>query len=149
VHAGAGRVDIDYPRQAVRGRPAEIVLNPSVPWSIAIDGGSSDLTADLSDVDLRAFDIRGGASKIDLRLGTPARECRIFVGNTNKLRIRRPARVGVRVEVGGGVSRLELDGETFSGATGLVTESAGSPAETGRYLLAIKSGSNITVTRDR
>jgi hypothetical protein len=44
----------------------EIALNPAVPWSVELRGGASRLTADMRVLRLEGFEMRGGASKIDM-----------------------------------------------------------------------------------
>jgi DNA-binding MarR family transcriptional regulator len=72
VRSAEGTVAIRYPRRAVdfRAREADVRLEGTLPWSIEIGGGLTDLEADLTTIHLVALDLRGGANHIRLRLPT-------------------------------------------------------------------------------
>ena len=58
-----------------------IKLNPKPDWDIKVDVGAADVELDLSLFKIRKLDIDGGASSIDLRLGTlQAESCSFFKG---------------------------------------------------------------------
>lgn len=146
VRADGGRVHVGSTPLSIRSRPSEFVLNPSVPWSIVINGGVSDLTVLLDGVELTGFKV-GGLSKADLTLGTPSAETRVTFGAVSHLKITRPANVPVRVEASGGLTKLTLDDEYFGAVGGgLNTETSDYKSATGRYLVSFSSGSDITVT---
>jgi hypothetical protein len=147
VRADNGRIQVDSSHLSLRSKKAEYVLSPSIPWSIVVNGGASDFTADLDGIDLTALDIHGGVSKVELTLGTPSAEGRLNLGSVSNLEIRRPADVGVRIEASGGLTKLTLDDEYFgSVGGGLATETSGYKTATSRYLLSVNSGTNITIT---
>ena len=54
-----------------RERRADVALNASVPWDVEIIGGSNKLQGKLTSVDLRSFELTGGASQLRLMLGRP------------------------------------------------------------------------------
>jgi DNA-binding MarR family transcriptional regulator len=94
-----------------RRRDATFGLNTTIPWSIEITGGIQRVEADLRAVDVRAFDLVGGAERIQLELGRPTGETRIrTVGGVKFVRLERPAGVGVRLQVQGGTGEVILDG---------------------------------------
>jgi DNA-binding MarR family transcriptional regulator len=125
-----------------RKRSADVTLNASVPWSVEIKGGASKLDGRLDRVDLRAFDLVGGASNVNLALGRPTGEVPIrIVGGMDRTRISRPAGVGVRLEVRGGIARAELDGSRIAAAAGL-EQSIGDTKSADRYLVQIIGGAS-------
>jgi hypothetical protein len=107
VEAHSGTVTIRYPRFApgewlqlgfLRNRhAADVVLNATIPWTVVIDGGASD---------------------VELRLPKPSGVVPIRIsGGASKLTIHRPAGVPVRLQIKGGASQLVLDDQRF-GAVG-------------------------------
>jgi hypothetical protein len=128
-----------------RRRGADIVLNGSIPWHIAVGGGGvSSLDADLSGLRLDSFKVEGGASRVELTLPDPSGTVpvRIFGGASN-LTIRRPRGAAARVHVGGGASKLALDDQRFGaigGETGLESPDYAGAAD--RYEITITGGAN-------
>ncbi len=128
VRAQGGRIEIEYPRFWPTGwlhhaflstrQSADLTLNAQVPWTIAIHGGVAHFDADLRTLRLGSFEVRGGASHLSLALSRPAGMARVTVhGGASHLQLRRPVGVPVRLQIGGGTSRLELDEMRF-GAIG-------------------------------
>ena len=69
VRTSDGVVNIRYRRgamAAVTARAAEVALSNSVPWTIDIDGGLTNLDGSLRDVVLERLEVNGGANHIDL-----------------------------------------------------------------------------------
>jgi len=150
-----GRVSIEYPRFSLAGlarhraHRAEIELSPMLPWSIAVDGGLGDSSIDLRGLELRAFQLAGGASELRLMLpiarGTvPVR----IAGGASKLTLLRPRGVAAVLRVIGGGSRLAFDGERYGsigGETRLETPNADSVQD--RYEVEIAGGaSELTIS---
>ena len=50
---------------------ADITLNAAIPWHIAIQGGSSMITAELAGLNLAGLEVKGGGSMIRLELPIP------------------------------------------------------------------------------
>lgn len=149
-----GVISIDYPRfnPLIWGRTSTAVtLSRSSPWSIEIRDGVSRWDADLRNVEVDAIEVRGGASRAQLRLPRPAGAVPIRVtGGVSHLTVQRPAGVPARVGIGGGASKLELDTQ-YLGAVGapvrLETPDYGGARD--RYDIDIGGGaSKVTVTRD-
>jgi hypothetical protein len=70
-------------------------------------------------VRLTGFEIRGGASNVELVLGEPSGVVPLRVrGGVSRVTIRRPAGVVVAASVRGGVSRLTLDDQRFGAIAG-------------------------------
>jgi hypothetical protein len=127
-----------------RRRGADIALNAQVPWRITVRGGVSRLDADLSALRLDSFELEGGASRVELTLPDPSGAVPIRIdGGASNVTVRRPEGVAARLHVGGGASKLALDGQRL-GAIGGETrlESQGYTGATDRYEIIITGGAN-------
>jgi hypothetical protein len=126
---------------------ATVALNTTIPWEIEFRDGLSHLNADLRDVQLRSLDM-GSVSNARLTLPVPAGEANIyFSGSASDITLRRPAEVGVRLQIAGAASSLSLDGQRM-GATGsgIRWQSDNYTSATNRYEIGIAgSVSNITI----
>ena len=155
IRVRGGTVAIEYSRlQAAsaalfdRGPKSDLTLNASIPWQVRVHGGLSELTADLSGVELRYLEVRGGISHARLALGRPVGTVRIRVlGGASDLTIRRPRTVVTSFSVRGGVSRLALDEQRFGAIGGPVRlQSPDSEAAADRYEVEIRGGaSGVTI----
>ena len=120
----------------------EIRLNASVPWRIELRGGVSRISGDLRGLDLRSFELRGGASNVELTLPGPSMVVPIEVaGGVNNVSLHRPRGAAVRLRVAGGASRIVLDGERASLTTG-TAETPGAEQQQGRFEIAVSGGAN-------
>ena len=72
-----------------RERTATFGLNTTIPWTIEVVGGIQQVEADLRAIDVRGFDIVGGAERVQLELGQPRGE----VDGPDRRRRRRPLRL--------------------------------------------------------
>jgi hypothetical protein len=156
VHVSSGTITVryrlipvlDWMVYAWSEPSAEITLNGSIPWSIEIHEGASKLTADLRGLQLRSFDIRGGASRVLVTLPQPSGTVPLTIGGgASNVAFHRPAGVAVRVQVDGGASHLVLDDQRF-GAIGGGTrwESPDYRGAANRYDIHIGGGaSHVTV----
>jgi DNA-binding MarR family transcriptional regulator len=145
-----GTVAVQYRGFGWGRRSADIALNPAVAWRVEIQGGASEVTGRLEGVDLRGFEVTGGASGIDLSVGGPAGSVPIrLVGGASKLRLVRPAGIAVRARLTGGVGRIEVDGQRLAAEGGNVTlESPGADKAADRYDVEIIGGAGrITIDR--
>ena len=64
VRVAGGEVTVRYRRQAMSAftsRRARIALSGTIPWTIELDGGITDLTGTLEAVSLERLDVEGGA----------------------------------------------------------------------------------------
>ncbi|HEV8696408.1 MAG TPA: MarR family transcriptional regulator [Candidatus Limnocylindrales bacterium] len=102
-----------------RKRKADIALNRSLPWTIEIIGGATKVHGDIAGLDLRSFDLTGGADTLRLSLGRPAGLVPVRVlGGASRFRLDRPAGVPVRLKVSGGAGGVELDRQRLGGVAG-------------------------------
>lgn len=152
VQTAAGLATIRYRRKteaAFSSRAARLALNPTIPWSIELDGGLTDLTGSLAAVTLARLEVDGGANHVDLELPQPQGTAIVSIrGVVNSARFRRPAGVPVALRVDGGISRLRLDGERFERLAGerRFTSEAFASSES-RYEIEVLGGaSEIRVT---
>jgi DNA-binding MarR family transcriptional regulator len=122
VHTAAGVATIRYRRKAIAAfssRAARIALGPSLPWTIELAGGITELTGSLEGVPLDRLEVEGGANHVDLTLPAPRGTVSVRVrGVASTARFRRPRGVPVALRVNGGVSRLRLDGDRFERLAG-------------------------------
>ena len=149
-----GVISIDYPRfnPLIWGRTsADIFLSPAVAWFIEIRGGVSRWDGDLRNLEVAAINVGGGASHVELRLSRPTGTVPIRVsGGVSHLTVRRPGSVPARVQIGGGVSKLELDAQYLGAIGGPVRlETSGYPTAADRYDLNIGGGaSKVTIAAE-
>jgi DNA-binding MarR family transcriptional regulator len=119
VSSKDGVVTIRYPRRLwiLGGMPgtAQVTLNAALPWWIAIQGGASDITADLTGLDLSGLEVKGGMSMISVQLPIPTGLVPIHLsGGASTVTVKRPADVPARVHLKGWASQLEFDQQSFS-----------------------------------
>ena len=147
-----GTVTIRYPRFDWRyyllERPAEVALNARIPWEFEIRDGASRLTADLRVLELRSFEVSGGASRVEVTLPVPSGNVPVRVlGGASTVAIHRPEGVAAHVRAIGGSTNLAFDGQRFGAVGGEV--SLHSPDYEGaadRYDITITGGaSGLTI----
>ena len=120
VKAKDGVVTIRYPRRLSgllggQQRAAEVTLNVAIPWQIAIQGGASDVSAELGGLDLASLVVKGGVSSIRLELPMPSRVVPIRIsGGASEIIVRRPVGVAAQAHLKGWVSTFVFDDQTFS-----------------------------------
>ena len=151
VRATGGVVTIRYRRGATAAfstRTARIALNGSIPWTIELEGGITDLTGTLEAVSLERVEVDGGANHVQLDLPRPRGTATVRIaGVVSSARFRRPTGIPVALRMAGGVSHLRIDGgrrEQVSGQRRYVGPGfADSPD---RYELEVLGGvSDLTV----
>jgi DNA-binding MarR family transcriptional regulator len=143
VTARGGTVSIQHRGMPFdwRKRTADVTLNASIPWTIQIQGGANKLTGHLDGLDLRAFDLSGGASNLNLALGRPEGEIPIrVIGGIASSKFTRPGDVAVRLRISGGAGRIELDGQRVNASAGLSLDSSGAANASDRYAIEVTGG---------
>lgn len=154
----SGRVAIEYPRFSFAGLLSrgvgrtDIELQATLPWSLDIAGGLRDSTLELTDLELTALDLRGGASDVRIRLPRPRGRVLVRIeGGASAVTLVRPAGVAVVLQLVGGVSRLAFDDERYGAigaGTRLETPDAGS--EQDRFEIEVRGGATkLTIARER
>jgi DNA-binding MarR family transcriptional regulator len=123
VRVAGGEVTIRYRRAAIAAfstRRAKIALSGTIPWTIELDGGITDLTGTLEAVSLERLDVEGGANHVRLDLPRPAGTAAVRIGGVvSDARFHRPAGVPVAVRVDGGIAHLRVDGGKREQVAGL------------------------------
>ena len=119
VSVKEGVATIRYPRRlwglGGEKRVAEVTLSTAIPWRIAIQGGASEVTAELGGLDLVGLEVKGGLSMIRLELPVPSGVVPIRIsGGASEITIRRPTGVAARAHLKGWASGLVFDDQTFS-----------------------------------
>jgi DNA-binding MarR family transcriptional regulator len=114
VRVSSGVVTIRYRRGALAAftnRQARIALSGTIPWTIELQGGLTDLDGTLAGVSLSRLDVDDGANHVDLDLPAPVGTVAVRVnGVASSVRLRRPDGAVVGLRVAGGISHLRLDG---------------------------------------
>jgi DNA-binding MarR family transcriptional regulator len=119
VRVLAGNVVIRYKRMGPfewsgSRHAGSVALNPSIPWSIALRGGASDVSLDGRQLQLRDIVVDGGASKLLVLLPPPRGTVQVSIGGgLSRVEIKRPAGVPTQLKLQGGANRLEVDGQRF------------------------------------
>jgi DNA-binding MarR family transcriptional regulator len=152
VRVSAGLARIRYRRQAIAAfssRAARIALNGTIPWTIELSGGITDLTGSLDGVGLERLELDGGANHISLDLPAPTGTVTVRVrGVASDAVLKRPGNVPAAVRVKGGVSHLRLDAQRFERLAGdrrIVSDAFTNSAD--RYEIEILGGaSSVRVT---
>jgi len=122
-------------------------LNSTIPWKIAIDGGASTDTLNLTSVHVTSIELNAGASREDITLGVPSGTVPITVnGGAATVNVHRPKGVAVSATVSGGAANLTFDGRQ-SHAIGTVTaKTSDYDSASDRYQIQVSGGaSNVTV----
>ena len=148
-----GEVTIRYPRRlwVLGGKmgAATVTLNTAIPWQIMIQGGASDITAELGNLDLAGLEVKGGMSMIRLELPVPSSAVPIRIsGGASEIAIRRPVGVAARVHLKGWASQFIFDDQTFSNLGNDVRlQSPGYDATAQCYDIEVASSvSRVTIT---
>jgi DNA-binding MarR family transcriptional regulator len=155
VKAKDGVVTIRYPRRLwVPGREqraTEVTLSIAIPWQIMIQGGASEITAELGGLNLAGLEIKGGGSMIRLQLPMPSGVIPIQIsGGASEITVRRPAGVAARAHLKGWVSTFVFDGQTMSsvGNDARLQSSDFDPTAAYYDLEVASSASMVTITSD-
>lgn len=118
VKVTEGTITIRYPRRkwfAIHEqRTAEVALNVGIPWQIVIQGGASQIAANLTSLDLLGLEVNGGMSMVEVELPEPTRIVPVRIsGGASEIKIRRPAGVAARVHLKGWASALVFDDQSY------------------------------------
>jgi len=127
-----------------RQRRADVMLNTSVPWHVEVIGGSNKLQGKLGSVDLRSFELTGGADNLRLTLGQPTGVVPIrLTGSANHLRFERPKGVHVQLKLDGGAAGVEFDRQKLGATAGhSVLETTGAAGASDRFMIEVTGAVN-------
>jgi DNA-binding MarR family transcriptional regulator len=153
VKAKDGVVTIRYPRRlwapSREKRAAEVTLSVAIPWQIVIQGGASEITAELGGLNLAGLEVKGGLHMVRLDLPTPSGVAPIRIsGGASEVTVQRPAGVAARVHLKGWASEFVFDEQTFSAVGNDVRlQSPGFAPTTPYYDIEVaSSASMVTIT---
>jgi DNA-binding MarR family transcriptional regulator len=153
IHVDGGTVSVEYQRRFRsfdwRRAAVHITLNGSIPWSIEVRGGLAQMEADLSRLQLRSFDMTGGAANIDVTLPRPKGTVPVrMAGGAANIAFHRPDGVPAGARLTGGAVKLQFDRQQLGAFGGLTRlETPGFEAAADRYDIRITGGAS-TVTID-
>jgi hypothetical protein len=96
-----------------------VELNTQVTWLVRLTDGATSETLGLRDVPLSGVEFIGGASSIDLSLGTPHGTVPVRMsGGANRYAVHVVKGVPVQVRAGGGAGSVTIDGVAHNGVGG-------------------------------
>ena len=121
ARASSGVVTLRYRRRLldVRSREAAVALHPGIPWRLDVDGGVTDLDADLTGIQLERLEVDGGANHLRLVLPAPRRSVLLNLqGGSSTLEVLRPRGTALELRLRGGAARLRFDGQRLDSVGG-------------------------------
>lgn len=125
-----------------------LLIDSSLPWTIATNSGASTDTYNLADVHVGSIDVNTGASREDITLGRPSGVVPISVnGGALTVNLHRPAGIAASVRVSGGAVSLDADGEQHRSIGSQSWQSSGFDGATDAYRVEVNGGA-CTVTID-
>jgi DNA-binding MarR family transcriptional regulator len=147
-----GTVAVEYPRRwrsfDWRRAAIRLTLNGSIPWSIEVRGGLANMEADLRLLQLRSFEMTGGAANIEVTLPRPQGTVPVRLsGGAAGIGFHRPAGVPVGARLTGGAAKLQFDRQQLGAFGGLTRlETPGFEVAADRYDIRITGGaSSVTI----
>ena len=147
-----GAVTIRYPRRMwmMKGgshSAAEVTLNAHIPWRITVQGGVSQITAELGGLNLVGLEVKGGMSMIEVKLPVPSGVIPVRIsGGASQITVRRPEGVPAQVHLKGWVSEFIFDDQTFSAVGNDVRlQSRGYEATDRRYEIEVASSASMVI----
>jgi len=153
VKAIDGVVTIRYPRRLwVPSREktaAQVTLSRAIPWQIVIQGGTSEMTAELGGLNLTFLEVKGGLHVVHLDLPAPTGRVPMRIsGGVSEVTVRRPAGVAARVHLKGWAAGFVFDDQTFSAVGNDVRlQSTGFDPAAPYYDIEVASSANqLTIT---
>ncbi|HEX6240415.1 MAG TPA: MarR family transcriptional regulator [Polyangiales bacterium] len=154
VTAREGRLRVAHNRSALRlfslqKQTLSLELNERIPWEIDVRGGATRLQANLRALSVLGVRLRGGVVRVTLDLPQPSGTVPIQVdGGANDLRILRPKRVPIRLQVNGGVHQLAIDTLQLGAVGGTMRwESPEYEGASDRYDVQVRGGAqNLSVS---
>jgi DNA-binding MarR family transcriptional regulator len=121
----------------------EIALNGTIPWAIELRGGVSSWAADLRSLTLESFELKGGASKVELLLPRPDGVVPIRItGGMSRMSIERPIGVAAGLTIQGGASEILVDGEVIKSMGHLSMQTPGADQASDRYEIEVSGGAS-------
>lgn len=133
----------------LRKHEEAFTLNPAVPWAVEVRGGAARIEADLGNLTLTSFVLRGGVGDVNLTLPRPVGTVTIELrGGMSSAALTLPAGTEARVTARGGVGALTFGEQHFGGVGGKL--SYGSPgfgSAADRFEISISGGAGTITVR--
>lgn len=150
IDDGTATVRYRRPRLDVRSRHARLALNASIPWSIEVRGGVTDLVADLRELVLSGLTLDGGVNHLRLQLPPPTGTVRLEInGGSSRARVARPVGTELTLRVHGVVSHLRFDDERRETVGDLGMATPGFRQAVDRYELELDGGAaDLAISTD-
>lgn len=148
-----GKVSVQYRHRTLFGRgggDAEVKLNTAARWDMHFECGASHVDADLRELTLGDFSLKGNTGKIALLLPPPTGTIRLRIeSGVSGIHIERPKKIPVRLELEGDWSVLHFDRQKMN-VSNEIRESPEYKKATDRYLIqVIGGGSRLTVEESK
>lgn len=148
VESHDGVVAIRYRRGSLlpfrKHQATEVIINGTIPWTIEVRGGTSQVTAELADVRLEMLTVTGGASIVAVTLGRPRDIVPVRIsGGASNFTVLRPRGTPTRLRVRGSMSWAVVDGvptAPFNGSGWLDYPGDGGG---GRYDIEVSGGASM------
>jgi DNA-binding MarR family transcriptional regulator len=144
-----GTVTFRYSRRLggpfdLRSHPGEVTLNAAVLWEVEVRGGAYKIEANIGNVELTSFVLKGGISDLSLTLPKPSGVVPVRLsGGASKVSMHRPAGVEARVSVKGGAATLTFDEQSFDAVGSKVRlQSPGYDGASDRYEIEVTGGAS-------
>jgi hypothetical protein len=126
----------------------DLLLNPSVRWTISQNTGAATSTYRLQNLHVAGLSLDTGASRDDITLGPPSGTVQVQVnGGALTVFVHRPAGAEASITVSGGAVSLNVDGRGLHGIGDLSYQSPGFEGASDAYKIEINGGA-CTVTLD-
>jgi uncharacterized membrane protein len=124
-----------------------IKLNPKPAWDLKVDVGAASIVLDLSSFKIQKLDIDGGASSIDIRLGTLQADSKIKINSgASSINIKIPREFACEVNTSTVLSSKDLEGFDKVGGGTYVTP--GFSDKTENIVIDVEAAvSSLTVER--
>jgi hypothetical protein len=122
---------------------ADVALHAAPSWDVRIQGGISELDADLRALTLSSLAIHGGASEVVVHLPRPQGRVVVEVrGGVSSAVFMRPAGVPVVFTVTGGASQLVLDDQRLGAIGGHSRLASSSSSSHDVYEIVVRGGAS-------
>ncbi len=119
VKVNDGVITIRYPRRltltGAKQQRATVALNASIPWQISIQGGATEIVAELGGLHLTDMDVKADASAIRVTLPAPAGVVPVRIqGAASQIVVLRPQGVSVNARLKGWAAKIAFDDQSFT-----------------------------------
>jgi len=145
-----GALEISLPGDGLRllgptsgARHVTIGLTPRIPWAISLNGGASEGSLELSELQLSGLEVSGGADHLDISLPRPRGTVSLdFSGGAFDITLHVPSGIAEKATASGGANDVEIAGHHL-GALGSDTfQTDNYDGATDRYEIDVSGGAS-------